>query len=95
MGKNINIFPALPLFHYAAKRGYNWWYDDFHRNRTIASYMYGGEEFALKYIRRNMEGSQLIKERIYYDVIHKCQSHRDHVMKKQKITIEEWVRKWT
>jgi len=94
LGKNINIFPANPLFHYAAKRGYNWWYDDFHRNRTIASYMYGGEEFAKNYIM-NVKGRPLVLEKIYYDVILKSRGHRDHILKNQKMTIEEWVAKWT
>jgi glycosyltransferase involved in cell wall biosynthesis len=93
LGYSINIFPSPPLYHYAAPRGYNWWYDDFHRNRCISSYMYGGEEFAKLYMKF-VKGKQEILMRIYEEVIEKCRPHRMFLEPKIKLSIEEWVRRW-
>jgi predicted glycosyltransferase involved in capsule biosynthesis len=93
LGYNVVIFPSLPLYHHADKRGYSWNYTDFHRNRCIASYMYGGEEFAYKYVK-NLKGNQTILEKIYYDVVTKCKKHRDYLIPQQKISIEDWVKKY-
>ncbi len=91
MGKSINIFPTRPLFHYAAPRGYNWNYYDYHRNRCIASYMYGNEDFAHTYLK-NVKGHPLVLQRIYTDVIVGCAGHKEHVKKSQVIGIKEWVK---
>lgn len=90
LGKTVNIFPTQPLFHYAAKRGYHWNYDDYHRNRTIASFMYGGAAFAKKYIE-HVKGRPLVLERIYTDVVTKCRPQRDHLEPNIRMSIEEWV----
>jgi len=90
LGKTVNIFPTRPLFHYAAKRGYHWNYDDYHRNRTIASFMYGGAAFAKKYIE-HVKGRPLVLERIYTDVVTKCRPQRDHLEPNIRMSIEEWV----
>jgi len=41
MGYDINIYPTKPLYHFAEKRGYNWNYDDWVRNRMIATFCFG------------------------------------------------------
>lgn len=91
LGKTINIFPANPLYHYAAKRGYNWNYTDFHRNRTIASFMYGDTELAAKYVF-NIKGRPTVLKQIYKEVTTLCRKHRDSIAKNQIISIEEWVK---
>lgn len=93
MGLNINIFPANPIYHYAEKRGYHWNYTDFHRNRCIASYMYGGKDFAKKYIT-SVKGRPEVLSSIYEDVVTKCQEHREHIKKSQKLDIETWCQIW-
>jgi hypothetical protein len=55
--------------------------------------MYGGEEFAYKYVK-NLKGNQTILEKIYYDVVTKCKKHRDYLIPQQKISIEDWVKKY-
>jgi hypothetical protein len=93
LGYSVNIFPSFPLFHYAAPRGYSWNYNDFHRNRTISSLMYGGPDFAKKYIK-HVKGSPGTLLRIYEDVMIKCSDHRKHIESRQVMAIEEWVEKW-
>lgn len=93
MGKTVNIFPTNPLFHYAAPRGYHWNYNDYHRNRDIATFMYGGIEMAEKYMM-NVKGNKITLAGIYSDIINKCSKHREHVKKSQVIKIEDWVNKW-
>ena len=90
LGKIINIFPGLPLFHYAAKRGYNWNYTDFHRNRFISSFMYGGEDFARKYISY-VKGRPGVWDKIIKETLPLCRKHRDKITNAQVMTIEEWV----
>lgn len=94
MGYNINIFPADPLYHFADKRGYSWNYTDFHRNRIISSYMYGGYHIAKLYAE-STKGRPGVFNRILNEVVEKCQEHRDHVKESQVCSIEEWVRRWT
>lgn len=93
LGYYVNIFQSNLVYHFADKRGYHWYYDDYHRNRCIASYMYGGEDFARKYVRY-LKGSPQVFEKIYYDVVTKCREHRNHIVSQQKMKIEEWVDLW-
>ncbi|MBE3138204.1 MAG: glycosyltransferase, partial [Actinobacteria bacterium] len=68
LGLSINIFPVKPLFHYAAPRGYSWNYNDYHRNRCIATYMFGGENWAHRYIN-HIKGSDTVRESIFSSII--------------------------
>jgi glycosyltransferase involved in cell wall biosynthesis len=91
-GKTINIFPSTPLFHYAAPRGYHWNYNDYHRNRCIASYMFGGEKWAYRYIM-NIKGDNSVNEAIYSTVVgsKKCISHKKHIEQYQAQSIGTWL----
>lgn len=93
LGYYVNIFQSDLVYHFADARGYHWYYDDYHRNRCIATFMYGGEEFARTYIA-NVKGSPQALEKIYYSVVTKCREHRDYIIPQQKISIEEWVSTW-
>jgi hypothetical protein len=91
LGKDKNIMNTNPFHHFAEKRGYNWNYTDFHRNRTIASYMYGDKEWARKYVY-NIKGKPSVLDSIYTDVTTGvCQQQREHIKKSQKMTIEDWI----
>lgn len=89
------IFPTKPLYHYAAKRGYNWNYDDFHRNRTISTLMYGTDELARKYAM-NIKGNDLQKLMIYSSVVNDEETiaHSRMLRSKHVIPIEKWAREW-
>lgn len=93
LGKTINIFPAKPLFHYAAPRGYHWNYNDYHRNRCIATYMYGGPEWAYRYIM-NIKGNDPVKESIFQTVVgsEKCRAHYKLLEGRRVKTISHWLK---
>ena len=89
LGKTVNIFPSEPLFHHGEKRGYHWNGDDYTRNRTIATYMFGGEELAARFIA-NRRGNPAILQNILNDVLERTRPHREMIAAKQKLSIEEW-----
>jgi glycosyltransferase involved in cell wall biosynthesis len=93
LGRNINIYPAAPLFHHGEKREYHYTYDDYTRNRTIATYIFGGEDLAARYIEHR-KGNAGVNKRILEDVLDKCWSHRDMIKNKQQLTIGEWALQW-
>ena len=93
LGKTINIFSDSVCYHHGEKRGYNWNYDDYTRNRIIATYMFGGTELARKYTD-NRKGSKVVLNNIFEDVITSCKEHREFIKANQKITIQEWAAKW-
>ncbi len=93
LGKTVNIMPGLPLFHYAEKRGYNWNYNDWVRNRCIAAYIHSGTEFAKRFIR-HVKGDPLTLQVILSDVLEKCKDHRERIKTLEKINIEDWVKIW-
>lgn len=96
MGLTVNIFPAKPLYHYAAPRGYHWNYADYHRNRCIATMMFGGLEMAHRYImsiKPHDESGRAMKEAIFstVDGSEGCIRHRESIRLQQIITIEKWL----
>ncbi len=93
LGKSVNIWHGKPLYHYAAPRGYHWNYGDYHRNRCIATYIFGGEALAYRYIM-NIKGDDLVKESIFSTVAGSsaCRAHQDFILKRKKMTIEAWLK---
>jgi len=94
LGKKKWIMPGDPLYHHGDKRGYSYNYDDFVRNRMIASYLFGGKGWALRQ-SQNMRGGPRILQEIYKGVVESCYVQRQGIKEKQKITIEEWIGQWT
>lgn len=92
MGFDKWIMPVDPLYHYADERGYYYNYDDFIRNRTIATYMCAGEDAAHRFVK-NCQGNLDILEKIYLDAITKTKEHRKLILSNQQISIKEWMNK--
>ena len=94
LDKTVNIYPQAQLFHYAAPRGYHWNFYDFHRNRCIASFMYGGKEMASTYMANVEKGSRSVLDSILTEVCRNktCQSHRNLIAQRAVTTIEAWVK---
>jgi len=90
MGYKKFIFPSRPLWHYAAKRGYYWNYNDYHRNRCIATLMFGGPQWAHRYIM-NIKGRDPVKRMIYDDVIKKCDTDWQRISRLHVTTIDKWA----
>lgn len=93
MGLTINIWPSKPLYHYAAPRGYHWNYDDYHRNRCIATYMFGDETLAYQYIMNINGDDPIIKESIFSTVAGSkaCIAHKAKIKPHQFIPIAAWA----
>jgi glycosyltransferase involved in cell wall biosynthesis len=94
LGKTKWIMPGQPLFHHGEKRGYHWTGDDYTRNRTIATYMFGGEPWAKRFIDHR-RGSKEVLYRILNDVIDSCGQHRKQIEQYQQMSIEDWLHKWS
>ena len=92
LGHTISIFPSKPLYHYAAPRGYHWNYVDYHRNRCIAGYVFGGEDWAYRYIM-SIKGDDKLRNSIFSTVAgaKSVVNHRKYIAAKQIITIEDWL----
>lgn len=90
LGKNKWIMTTGPLYHYADSRGYFYNYDDFIRNRCIATYMAAGEKAAHLFVQ-NCQGNMDILEKIYQDVVSKTAEHRKLIESKQQLDVGEWL----
>lgn len=93
MGKSKWIMPGKPLCHHGDKRGYSWTSDDYVRNRTIANYLAGGEEWASRLIKHR-PGNPNILNRILESVKGACGTHRELLAPKQVISMDDWLDKW-
>jgi len=103
------IYRPGTLFHHAGdpkgwnkigtNRRYHWYWLDHLRNRTIAAYIYGGKEWAEKFLS-NCDGvntefkGKTILEILLDDVFESCEEHRSIVKSAQVFTVEEWVSIW-
>lgn len=87
------IYPGDPLFHHGERRGYHYVGDDYTRNRTIATYIFGGEELAARFIEHR-KGDPATNRAILQDVLGKCKNHREMIEKKQVLSIESWLDQW-
>lgn len=95
MGMTVNIYPALPLYHYAAPRGYHWNYGDYHRNRTIATYCFAGREMAELY-GMNIKGEERDKRNLLNTSIYNqsVMAHARLIETQKVMSIEEWTSQW-
>lgn len=91
MGYHVNVFSRPnAVHHFAEKRGYSWNYDGWIKNRIIASYLCGGEEWA-RVFALNVRGKKKVLERILNEVLKEHKEHRDHIATRQIMTPSEWV----
>ena len=97
LGKNIWIYPGEPCYHYANKyisRGYNWYHDDYIRNRIIATYMFGGHDIAKKYtqFRADVGDKYFVLSDMLTDISKNniCREHRKKIRQNQIMSIEDW-----
>ena len=95
LGKRVWVMGnGLTLNHHGAKRGYNYNYDDLYRNRAIAAFIYGGEDF-VRLMTDHYKGNQRHLHEICSEVIEKCRDQERMIRSKQVISIEDWVLRWT
>lgn len=93
LGRKMNIFPDDGFYHFAEKRGYHWNYNDYTKNRCCANYMWGGEEWASRYIQHR-KGDPAILQKIYEQVIENGREQRLHIESQQQLQPEEFFARW-
>jgi glycosyltransferase involved in cell wall biosynthesis len=93
LGYNVWIWPHGTLFHHGEKRGYSYNYDDYTRNRTIATYLFGGQDLAARFINHR-KGRPESLQGILEGVLVACKGHRERIKARQVVTIERWLRGW-
>jgi hypothetical protein len=95
MGKKKWIFGTEPLYHHGEKRGYNWNFWDYERNRLIATYLFGGADFASRFVdQRKKVPNKRQFWAVYQDVLNTCEEHRNWIVDRQVMTIHEWADQW-
>ena len=86
------IHPGL-LCHHGEKRGYHYIYDDYIRNKILATYIFGGVETAtlfINHIANIGKGKPVVLNAMLEDVRNKEKSHREMIKSKQVINIRDW-----
>ena len=95
MGKHKWIYGSKPLYHHGDKRGYNWNFWDYERNRLIATYLFGGADYASRFAEnRDKVPNKNRLQRILSGVIDSCSEHRELIKERQILPIDEWAAKW-
>jgi glycosyltransferase involved in cell wall biosynthesis len=97
MGVRKFITPGKLLHHHGEKRGYHWRYDDGVRNRFIANYLFGGEEWLDKYLKgliKRGKGRPEVLEAIRATVIGPCKKQYDLIQSQAVTTIDDWLDSW-
>lgn len=95
LGKRKWIFGNKPLYHHGEKRGYSWNFWDYERNRIIATYLFGGAEYAARFVEhRKKVPSKNKLWQILKEVLDSCAEHRELIKQRQVLTIDEWAKNW-
>jgi len=94
LGTKKFIYPYGILYHHGDKRGYNWNWEDYHRNRMIATCMYGDNDMLLKY--QQSIGCNQLTDRMMRQAVRSCEIHRmGNKAEDNKIKlIHDWVEEW-
>lgn len=87
------IYPYSILHHHGDKRTYHYRYDDYIRNRMIATYLFGGKDWVLTYAN-HCRGDQEQIWRICREVMETCAIARQEIARKQIIDIDAWLDTW-
>ena len=93
LGYRKFIAPGAWCCHHGEKRGYHWNYDDNIRNRILATYMFGGEEVASRFVSVAKGRPETLK-RMLQDIMIKGKKQREHIKSQQRMHIDEWISKW-
>ena len=86
------IHPKAICWHWAEKRGYQYWWKDYVRNEFISAYVCGGES-ALQYCLEGRGNKPSLQE-VAKEVREKCKEEREMVKSRQVETLEEYWNRW-
>lgn len=87
------IHPAAQCWHWAEKRGYQYWHSDYVRNEMIAAYVNGGERALQCCIDGRGANSAILA--LAADVREKCKGERDFIAARQVEDLETYFDRWT
>jgi len=95
MGMNKWIFPGKRncLAHHGEKRGYHYLYDDFIRNKILATYLFGGKGVANLFIQ-HAKGRPPVLKSMLDSVIANNKTRREYIKSQSVIKIEAWAETW-
>jgi hypothetical protein len=87
------VVPGNPLHHYGNTRGYHWLDGDLKRNRALAAWCYGGEEYLSRYCRghRSYTRQPAFFERLIPEVMESCAQNREIIAAQQVKEIGAWI----
>jgi hypothetical protein len=94
LGFDKHLWCGGAVHHHGDKRGYNYVYDDYVRNRGIAMYCVGGEDWLDRFID-NARGNPGVLHRIQESILDTGGDVRAYIESKQMESIESWVSRWS
>ena len=86
------IVPSSKCWHWAEKRGYQYWHGDFVRNEQIAAYTCGGER-ALEFCIAGRKGTPAVRD-LADDVRAKCAGEMEYIKSLQVEDLESYFDRW-
>jgi len=95
MGYKKWIYPGKNscLVHHGEKRGYHYVYDDYIRNKILATYLFGGKAIAELFIQ-HAKGRPPVLRSMLDSVIANNSKRRDYIKSKSIIDITSWANGW-
>ena len=102
LGKNVWIWPKGTLYHHGATRNFPLYGSDVIRNQCIATFIVAGQEMAKKFMRnvripafpKPIAPSMAQSVSILEDVLESCFDHRQLMVSRQTISLEDWLAQW-
>jgi len=93
MGKKKWIYPGdnSCLAHHGEKRGYHWNYDDYIRNKILATYLFGGQGVANLFIQ-NSKGRPEVLKSMLDSVIANNKTRREYIKARSVTDIVTWAK---
>jgi hypothetical protein len=96
LGKKKYIYTPHTIFHHGDKRGYKYDGPDWDRNRTIANFLFAGEDAAVRWVWEHAKHIQASRHKtnMLNEVFHLCSKQRALILDRQEVCIEDWCKKW-
>lgn len=97
LGKKKYLFPSGLLCHHGDKRGYDSNFYDQVKNKAIAMFLVGGEEYTKKYTdyaETTYVCNKPEVRSIYFQAVQNCREQRKYIWDKQVTDIASWIASW-
>lgn len=94
LGISKFIYPWGTLFHHGDKRGYNYRYDDYHRNRMTAVYLHSDEATALRYAQNYFVTSPRRVNKTMTEIVEACQTQKQIIEINRMDDLSHFIKQW-